>query len=85
MPRPNSQLEMFLRAHFHTPLRANLLGGDIREDYLWAATVKMMGQLGVGGDDSDDEMLRLSDPRWQRVLGQVIWEEVMRGRIAETP
>ncbi|PBK94065.1 hypothetical protein ARMGADRAFT_1062813 [Armillaria gallica] len=50
MPRPKSRLEMFLRAHFHTPLRANLLGGDIREDYPWAATVKMMGQLGVRGE-----------------------------------
>ncbi|KAK0447543.1 hypothetical protein EV421DRAFT_2033263 [Armillaria borealis] len=86
MPRPSSQdsqFEMFLRAYFYTSLRANLLGGDIREDYPRAAIVKMMGQLDVGGDDSDDEMVPLSDLRWLTVLGQAIWEEVMRDRIAE--
>ncbi|SJL18489.1 uncharacterized protein ARMOST_22079 [Armillaria ostoyae] len=86
MPRPSSQdsqFEMFRHAYFYTSFRANLLGGDIREDYPRAAIVKMMGQLDVGGDDSDDEMVPLSNLRWQTILGQAIWEEFMRGRIAE--
>ncbi len=59
MPRPNSQLEMFVHAYFHTSLRANLLDGDIREDYPRGAIVKLISQLGFGGDD---EMVPLSDP-----------------------
>ncbi|KAK0243525.1 hypothetical protein EDD85DRAFT_786420 [Armillaria nabsnona] len=45
---------------------------DIREDYPCAAIVKLMGELGVGGDDA---MVPLLDPRWQTVLGKAIGED----------
>ncbi|KAK0440048.1 uncharacterized protein EV420DRAFT_1486070 [Desarmillaria tabescens] len=60
----------------------NLLDGDIREDYSVGTICNMMSELGVEGEDGD-EMVPLSDPRRHTVLGQAIWEEVMRGRMAE--
>ncbi|KAK0431761.1 hypothetical protein EV421DRAFT_1925553 [Armillaria borealis] len=79
----HSQFEMFLRAHFHSSLRANLFDGDIGEEYDLETIQNMMSQLGVGGDNDDDEMVPLSDLQWHTVLGQAILEEVMRDTVAE--
>ncbi|KAG7444595.1 uncharacterized protein BT62DRAFT_1007598 [Guyanagaster necrorhizus] len=85
MPAPcaqDQQFDMFLRAHFRSSLRVNILRGDIREEYDAGTIQRMMGQLGVGDDNDDDEMAPLSDSRRNSVLGQAILEEVMRERIA---
>ncbi|KAK0237398.1 hypothetical protein EDD85DRAFT_542380 [Armillaria nabsnona] len=54
----------FLETHFHTSVRANILHGDVKEEYGHRAIEVLMDELGVGGED-DDEMVPLSDPRWK--------------------
>ncbi|PBK90880.1 hypothetical protein ARMGADRAFT_1166565 [Armillaria gallica] len=70
----------FLETHFHTSVRANILYGDVKEEYGHRATEVLMDELGVGGDD-DDEMVPLSNPRWKSVIDKAILEEITRGRL----
>ncbi len=52
----------FLETHFHSSVRANMLHGDIKNEYGHRAIEVLMDELGVGGED-DDETVALSDPR----------------------
>jgi hypothetical protein len=68
-------VDRFLRYHFKWSLQANILGGDIREDY---------------PDDGEDLMIKameegvdLEDPVWQTVLGKQIVEIIVGGKIRE--
>ncbi|KAK0435268.1 hypothetical protein EV421DRAFT_1740323 [Armillaria borealis] len=65
-------------------LKVNIRDGDIREDYPPAAVLDMMADLGVGscGGDEALELAPMTDSRWQTVLGQSIWENVLETRMA---
>ncbi|KAF8959279.1 hypothetical protein BDZ97DRAFT_1838186 [Flammula alnicola] len=78
----DASFEMFLRGHFHSSLRANIVHGDIRDEYSTDDILTLMGELGVGQED-DDELAPMDDPRWQTMLGKEIWEEVLRQRISD--
>ncbi|KAK0441458.1 uncharacterized protein EV420DRAFT_1485623 [Desarmillaria tabescens] len=77
-PSPNTDFEMFLRCHFHSSIHANILHGDVREDYTSQEIIQLMGDLGVGDGDEEGNFAPMDDPRWQTVLGKAIWEDVMR-------
>ncbi len=76
--------DWYLREHFRISLKVNIRDGDIREDYLPAVVLDMMADLGVGscGGDEALELAPMTDPRWQTVLGQSIWENVLETRMA---
>ncbi|KAK0244908.1 hypothetical protein EDD85DRAFT_932866 [Armillaria nabsnona] len=76
------QFETFLRAHFHSSIRWTIFHGDIRNEYSTNTILRMMEELGVGLEDDGDDVAPMDDPRWQTMLGKEIWEEVIRGRIA---
>ncbi|KAG7439887.1 uncharacterized protein BT62DRAFT_650930 [Guyanagaster necrorhizus] len=63
MPRRqhDASFELFLRGHFNSSLRANILHGDTREEYSSAAILKMMGELEVEQED-EDELAPMGDP-----------------------
>ncbi|SJK99171.1 uncharacterized protein ARMOST_02459 [Armillaria ostoyae] len=71
----------FLDAHFHSSLRANILHGDVKDEYGHRAIEDLMDEFGVGGED-DDQMVPLSDPWWKILMGKAILKEIMRGRLA---
>ncbi|PBK88540.1 hypothetical protein ARMGADRAFT_1033906 [Armillaria gallica] len=62
--------------HFCVSLQANILGGDICEDYNHNDILSMMEELEVEGEDYS-ELLPLTDSRWQTVLGKAILEDVL--------
>ncbi|PBK60699.1 hypothetical protein ARMSODRAFT_1090151 [Armillaria solidipes] len=76
--------DWYLREHFRISLKVNIRDGDIREDYPPAAVLDIMADLGVGlcGGDEALEPAPMTDPRWQTVLGQSIWETVLETRMA---
>lgn len=65
-------------------LKVCILDGDIREDYPSSVVLQMMDELGVNSVGSDDavQLALMTDPRWQTVVGQSIWENVLETRMA---
>ncbi|KAK0471036.1 hypothetical protein IW261DRAFT_1597579 [Armillaria novae-zelandiae] len=76
--------DWYLREHFRISLKVCVLDGDIREDYPSSVVLQMMDELGVNSVGSDDtvELAPMTDPRWQTVVGQSIWENVLETRMA---
>ncbi|KAJ6457512.1 hypothetical protein C8R47DRAFT_1247232 [Mycena vitilis] len=69
----------FFRLHLRYSLNFMLLGGDIVETYPTHRILRMMEELGLGGD-SEAEMAPLGDKRWDTELGKAILAEEMRVR-----
>ncbi|SJL11558.1 uncharacterized protein ARMOST_14963 [Armillaria ostoyae] len=53
-------------------------------DYPSSVVLQMVDELGVNSVGSDDtvELAPMTDPRWQTVVGQSIWENVLETRMA---
>lgn len=68
--------DRFLKDDFCWCVRANLLGGDIDEDYSFHQILAYMNALRVESDDYD--VVKPDDERWQTELGKEIWENYMQ-------
>ena len=68
--------DRFLKDDFCWCVRANLLGGDIDEDYSFHQILAYMNALGVESDDYD--VAKPGDERRQTELGKEIWENYMQ-------
>ncbi|KAJ7625480.1 hypothetical protein FB45DRAFT_1083688 [Roridomyces roridus] len=79
----NSTMAEFLRVHFRATLNFMLLGGDISDTYPPGKILSMMDELGVGDDNTDDDMVPLSDERWQTELGKAILADHLQSRMLD--
>ena len=68
-----------MKDHFCWCIKANLLAGDIDDDFPLHTILDYMKSLGLEGDEED--VVEPEDERWQTELGQEIWKDYMQAKL----